>query len=138
MTVDYDTNIRMDLCKDCYDAFVKELESKKTCKKCVFFEQHEDSSFCRKMNLKLKLKVSAIGPALSPLDYVRLYYLQAERCINYITEEEYEERALRGEIGKEEKEITKMKEVIVKVRCPYCRHLYDETLDRCPHCGGGR
>lgn len=35
-----------------------------------------------------------------------------------------------------EKEIIKEKEVIVKVRCSYCHHLYDETLDKCPHCGG--
>jgi hypothetical protein len=34
------------------------------------------------------------------------------------------------------KEIIKEKEVIVKVRCPYCSNLYDETLDKCPHCGG--
>jgi len=25
---------------------------------------------------------------------------------------------------------------IVKVRCPYCGNLYDETEDKCPHCGG--
>jgi len=35
-----------------------------------------------------------------------------------------------------EKEVVKEKEVIVKVRCPYCHKLYDETLDVCPHCGG--
>jgi len=35
-----------------------------------------------------------------------------------------------------EKMITK--EVIVKVRCPYCSNLYDETLDKCPHCGAKR
>lgn len=35
-----------------------------------------------------------------------------------------------------EKEI--VKEVIVKVRCPYCQSLYDETLDKCPYCGGKR
>jgi len=37
-----------------------------------------------------------------------------------------------------EKEIVKEKEVIVKIRCPYCHNLYDETLDKCPHCGGRR
>jgi aspartate carbamoyltransferase regulatory subunit len=41
-----------------------------------------------------------------------------------------------------EKEIIRekefVKEVVVKVRCPYCQNLYDETLDRCPHCGGAR
>jgi uncharacterized membrane protein len=25
---------------------------------------------------------------------------------------------------------------IVKVRYPYCNNLYDETEDKCPHCGG--
>lgn len=28
------------------------------------------------------------------------------------------------------------KEVIMKIRCPYCDFLYDETLDKCPQCGG--
>ena len=27
---------------------------------------------------------------------------------------------------------------IVKIRCKYCNKLYDQTLDNCPHCGGGR
>jgi hypothetical protein len=34
------------------------------------------------------------------------------------------------------KEIIKEIQVVVKVRCPYCLKLYDETLDKCPHCGG--
>jgi hypothetical protein len=34
------------------------------------------------------------------------------------------------------KEVIKEKEVIVKVRCPYCANLYDASLDKCPHCGG--
>jgi hypothetical protein len=35
-----------------------------------------------------------------------------------------------------EKEI--IKEVIVKIRCQYCGNAYDETLDKCPYCGGKR
>jgi len=35
-----------------------------------------------------------------------------------------------------EKEI--IKEVIVKIRCPNCHKLYDETHDTCPHCGASR
>jgi hypothetical protein len=34
--------------------------------------------------------------------------------------------------------IVTQKEIIrevVKIRCPYCHGLYDETLDTCPHCG---
>ncbi len=27
---------------------------------------------------------------------------------------------------------------IVKIRCPYCGNLYNETYDNCPHCGGKR
>lgn len=34
-----------------------------------------------------------------------------------------------------EKEIIRQKEVIVKIRCPYCKNLYSETEDKCPHCG---
>ena len=37
-----------------------------------------------------------------------------------------------------EKEIIREKVVIVKTRCPYCKKLYEETLDKCPHCGGHR
>lgn len=31
-----------------------------------------------------------------------------------------------------------IKEVIVKIRCPYCYKLYEETQDKCPHCGASR
>jgi heme/copper-type cytochrome/quinol oxidase subunit 2 len=27
---------------------------------------------------------------------------------------------------------------IVKIRCPYCGNLYDETEDKCPTCGAKR
>jgi hypothetical protein len=27
---------------------------------------------------------------------------------------------------------------IVKIRCPFCANLYDEKIDKCPHCGGNR
>ena len=38
----------------------------------------------------------------------------------------------------EKKEIVRMKEVVVKIRCPYCQGLYDELLDVCPRCGANR
>ncbi len=31
------------------------------------------------------------------------------------------------------KEISK--QIIIKVRCPYCNSAYDESLDNCPQCG---
>jgi len=27
---------------------------------------------------------------------------------------------------------------IIKIRCPHCHGLYDESYDRCPHCGAAR
>ena len=27
---------------------------------------------------------------------------------------------------------------IVKIRCSYCGNLYDESQDKCPHCGAKR
>lgn len=32
-------------------------------------------------------------------------------------------------------EIIKEKQVIIKIRCPYCHKTYEETLDKCPNCG---
>jgi hypothetical protein len=40
---------------------------------------------------------------------------------------ETQQQPIREEIVK--------KEVIVKVRCSYCDNQFDETLDKCPHCG---
>ena len=37
-----------------------------------------------------------------------------------------------------EREIIREKEVIIKIRCEYCKRLYDETLDVCPSCGARR
>ena len=36
--------------------------------------------------------------------------------------------------GKNTKEVT-TQEVVVKVRCHYCKYPYDESLDKCPQCG---
>jgi len=48
----------------------------------------------------------------------------------------------RGEVqmqaGSANPSVVKEREIIreiVKIRCPYCGNLYDETLDKCPHCG---
>jgi hypothetical protein len=34
-----------------------------------------------------------------------------------------------------QEEIIIQKVSTVKIKCPYCGNLYDETLDRCPYCG---
>jgi len=41
--------------------------------------------------------------------------------------------------GERKAGVLREKEVIreiVKVRCRYCGQLFEERLDRCPHCGG--
>jgi len=54
-------------------------------------------------------------------------------------------RALRGkqglqvQVSTENHPVVREREIIreiVKIRCPYCGNLYDEKLDKCPHCGG--
>jgi DNA-directed RNA polymerase subunit RPC12/RpoP len=54
-------------------------------------------------------------------------------------------RALRGKneilnlpTTAQNEPVVTQKEIIhevVKIRCPYCHGLYDETLDKCPNCG---
>jgi len=118
-------------CEHCYWQIRKEYDSRKTCDDCVYFKD----DFCNK--IKLQLTPVTIG--------INDYFVQAEECVHYITKEEYEKKAIKGEIAAQkkeerakEKEIIREKEVIVKIRCPYCGKLYDETLDVCPHCGGKR
>jgi len=43
--------------------------------------------------------------------------------------------ARETQIVRQEKETIRERE-IVKVRCSYCKQLYDEADGKCPHCGG--
>lgn len=45
-------------------------------------------------------------------------------------------KILAKEVTKGIKEGTKEEKVIVKIRCQSCNNLFDESLDKCPHCGG--
>lgn len=48
------------------------------------------------------------------------------------------QRVARGEIDLEKPQVSREREIIkeiVKIRCSYCGKLYDERLDKCPHCG---
>jgi hypothetical protein len=53
---------------------------------------------------------------------------RARKAVKDEEDEDEEKRAVK------EKEVVK-EIVIVKIRCSNCRNLYDETLDKCPHCG---
>ena len=55
------------------------------------------------------------------------------------TVQEAEQQQTSGNLpSPREKEIIREKEVIVKIRCEYCRRTFDETLDTCPSCGARR
>ena len=44
----------------------------------------------------------------------------------------------QGQTPSETQPTIKEREIIreiVKIRCPYCNGLYDETEDKCPNCG---
>lgn len=45
---------------------------------------------------------------------------------------------LPPKMAKSQKEVIIKEREIVKIRCPYCRALYDESNDKCPHCSGTR
>jgi len=58
----------------------------------------------------------------------RDFYLDAEKCVHYMAKEEYEKKALKGEIGVD-------KEAYYVV-CKYCNARYDANKNiRCPNCG---
>jgi hypothetical protein len=55
-----------------------------------------------------------------------------------VAEEKIEEEAPVQAQTQTVKEVYREKEIlreIVKIRCRYCGRLYEERLDRCPHCG---
>jgi tetratricopeptide (TPR) repeat protein len=58
-----------------------------------------------------------------------------EQLVFKKVEEARSKIAASGLIG-DGREIVSETRVIVKIRCSYCRSLYDETLDKCPYCGG--
>jgi hypothetical protein len=56
------------------------------------------------------------------------YLIQAEHCVHYITKEEYEKKAIRGEIG--------AKKETCYTNCKYCSARYDANKNiKCPNCG---
>ncbi|UCE16250.1 MAG: hypothetical protein JSV12_01150 [Candidatus Bathyarchaeota archaeon] len=50
----------------------------------------------------------------------------AEKCTSYITQQDYEEKCLRGELD------------VTTTTCRFCNTEYDQTKAICPHCGAPR
>jgi predicted RNA-binding Zn-ribbon protein involved in translation (DUF1610 family) len=119
------------VCADCYSKLREEYRHVKTCEDCGYWKDE----FCKKLKKPLAPD-TVIG--------YKDFFAQAESCEHYIIAEEYQRargrKAVKDEDEDEEKQAVKKKEVIrekviVKIRCSNCRNLYDETLDKCPHCG---
>ena len=92
-------------CEQCYWQIRKEYDSRKTCDDCVYLK----GDFCNK--IKLLLTPVTIG--------INDYFVQAEECVHYITREEYEKKAIKGEIAAQKKEErTKEKEIIREKEIP--------------------
>jgi hypothetical protein len=120
------------VCADCYSMLREEYRHVKTCEDCGYWKDE----FCKKLK-------KPVGPD-TVIGYMD-FFAHAESCEHYMTAEEYQKararKAVKDEDEDEEKQAVKEKEVvkeivIVKIRCSYCRNLYDETLDKCPHCVG--
>jgi predicted RNA-binding Zn-ribbon protein involved in translation (DUF1610 family) len=119
------------VCADCYSKLREEYKHVKTCEDCGYWKDE----FCKK--LKKPLTPDTV---IGYMDF----FAHAESCEHYMTAEEYQKtrarKTVKDEDADEEKQAVKEKEVvkeivIVKIRCSNCRNLYDETLDKCPHCG---
>jgi ribosome-binding protein aMBF1 (putative translation factor) len=120
------------VCADCYSKVREGYRHLKKCEDCGFWKDE----FCKKLKTPL-----APDTVIGYTDF----FAQAESCEHYITAEEYRKSRTRKAVKDEDKEgkkqavnereVIREKVVIVKIRCSYCRNLYDETLDKCPHCG---
>jgi len=108
-------------CANCYWKVQKEYEKKKTCEDCVYFKEE----VCEKTGRRL-------APAIIGFNS---YFVEAENCGNLTEEANADSVDLEVPSGTIFKEVIRETKVIVKVRCSYCKNLYNETLDKCPHCG---
>jgi len=106
-----------EFCTDCFWELRKEYDRRKTCDGCMHFEE----DFCSKINRRL-----------TPITIGMMdYFIQAERCVYYITNEEYEKKAITGKIGLPSEKGT------CYVTCEYCEARYDANKNtKCPNCGG--
>jgi len=94
---------------------------------------------------------SRCGTSLPIIDARALWYQDKRVCRTCAQAIDVETRSYPREISKERppsveagqqvvREVFKEREIIreiVKIRCRHCGGLFEERLDRCPHCGAG-
>lgn len=133
---------------------LKDLKIKKSVPSCYILVEYK-AGWLDKRQIEFSLQDRQTGTEVSikwfypSVDLLESWGVKKEMKAleeeeKYKTERLFEE--LKSRIGAieiqagtiKEKELIKEKEVIVKIRCPYCHNLYNETLDKCPHCGAKR
>lgn len=93
-----------------------EQEQVKLCKDCIVKELDKQDGVCPECNKPLKWNGNL-------REFFGEWY--HPKCVFEVQQ------------GKHTKEVS-TQEVVVKVRCQYCKYPYDESLDKCPQCGGKR
>jgi hypothetical protein len=148
--------------KDSYPKPVPELKGKKLCYNCTkveYFERH-----FREASEQSRTQVVYHGTVFADKDVAWLieqassaaqefgYVLKQENHVKdksgfdtfslsvtiiFQKPQKTESQAITMEDNRpaKETEIIRETKVLVKIRCPYCKQSYDETLEKCPRCG---
>lgn len=114
--------------------------------RCTSYLDNWDNFFYYMAKFGASRKVEDFGEATRHYRAVELGLSEINRMLGVASTQKTESPAYEppsrtqaeNQTQTREKEIIREKEVIVKIRCPYCRGTYDETLDECPHCGAKR
>ena len=106
-----------------------------------------DTLTCETCGAKWHLRISALGLSWAELELSSKDGRGQELIGKRLKGAEWRELAQKARVlhplpsinvanqAVNEKEIIREKEVIVKIRCPYCHSLFAETLEKCPNCG---
>jgi hypothetical protein len=119
---------------------------RKTCLDCIFCQLREEMVERIDKTGILELFAGVPPPVELRVNLVCRKFLldlndkleSAENCSSFLTEKEYQEKCLEGEIlgyaGIENTEMSRPKPIMAS--CQYCKAKYDITLyRRCPKCG---
>jgi rubrerythrin len=128
------TSDTIGLCNECYAKQRNEIDSKKNCSHCAYFDFRENpsSALCKKIDIRLTLTLIVVLPPINPGTsdgmIFRAFYHQAENCVYYIDKKEYAAKAMKGQLEP-------AKEVSIVV-CNYCGARFDIAKSpKCPNCG---
>jgi hypothetical protein len=122
------------VCDKCYDLFSVESNNRKQCTQCVYASRKETpltgatEVYCKKIDMSIYSTHSFVIFDVGRPWRMRTFHFIAEKCVHYETENQYMEKALRGDVG--------TKEDTHLIVCKYCSCRYDQNQNiKCPVCG---